>query len=204
MKSIKIVICFIFVLGLTSCLLFRENYKPARGIDISECVTGEVINNFGLFETAGLIEHGYDVPVFDGDDEAGIVVCEDDLGVEKWFFHVEYDDEITIVELNDFFLDIDYIISKVEEYNEKNDIDIVLYADSDSFALGDLHAGGMLNSDLSEISSNLIILDLGTMPRENDTFDYFVRVVKLPNDTYKLIAVEHPGDNYIVLVELSE
>ena len=151
-----------------------------------------------------MIEYGYDVPVFDGDDEASIIACESDNGSETWFFGTRYDGELIVVELDDFFVDIDYIINKVVEYNDLNEADIVLYDDLNSFSLGDLDAFGMLETRLSDFSSNLLLMNIGTMSNETQTFDYFICVVKYPDNTFKIIAVEHSGDEFIELIDLSE
>jgi len=201
MRFIRIIITVIFVFLLSSCYPFDGNYDWYQ----QRCdVSSERKINTGLFETAGLIEYGYDVPVFDGDDEASIIACESDNGLETWFFGTEYDGELIVVELDGFFVDIDYIINKVVEYNDLNEVDIVLYDDLNSFALGDLYAGGMLESTLSDFSSNLLLLSIGTMSHETQTFDYFIRVVKYPDNTFKIIAVEHSGDEFIELIDLNE
>jgi len=200
MKVIKIMIIITFVFILSSCN-FDKNYEWYR----THCDDGtELKVDTSLFETAGLIEYGYDVPIFDGDDEASIIACEDDDGTETWFFKTRYDDELIVVELDDFFVDIDYIINKVEEYNDLNEEDIVLYDDLYSFSLGDLYAIGLLESTLSDFSPNLLLLCIGTMLHETQTFDYFICVVKYPDNTFKIIAVDHYLDEFIELIDLNE
>jgi len=183
--------------------LFEENYEmpPNQTSYIGHNCEAEK-KRFPLSETAGLIEYGYDAPVFDGNDQAEIVVCENDTGLETWFFGVEYDDEVTIIELDDFFVDIDYIINKVEEYNSVNEVDVVLFIDS--FALGTLYSYGMLDSDLSNISPNLLIMCIGSIQKENESMPYLVGVVKFLDNTYKILSVEHSRIEYDVIIDLSE
>ncbi len=203
MRIFKLLLSIILIVVLTSCGLLEDNYEPIFNVDIPEC-TGETLNRFGLSDTAGLIEYGYDVPVFDGEDEAGVIICEDNQGKELWFFHTKRGEEETIIELDDFFLDIDYIITKAMEYNDVNEVDIDLHNREESFSIGDLDAGGMLESDLSAISKNLLFLEIGSMEKESDSFNYFVRVVKLLDGSYQVLAVEHSGDEYLLLFEINE